>query len=265
MNITKITVSELSQEEKNKIYDMYINTYTYGKQDIWFNTQKKLFKKYPCLITVNNQYDKFYIMYQLMNNYNKISLIAHNLLNDSITELFSMLCHLLNNGGYIMEASGAISWKLRKLKTNYFNTKESIETALDINPNKKNSNKITINPDFLYATNTYSNNAEIKIQKQNMKLNYYYSRTYINSKTGKIYTKYETLFGNPDSICSFEGKLDCSRDCKPLVNNNLTPKQKGNRFGTKLKKTHKNNSRKNIKKKKSKNLKKYKNFLKNKK
>lgn len=264
MNITKITVSELNTEEKNKIYDMYINTYTYGKQAIWF-TQEKLFEKYPCLITVNKQYDKFYIMYQLMNNYNKISLIAHNLLPDSITELFSMLYHLLNNAGYIMEASGAVSWKLRKLKTNYFNTKESIEKALDINIYNINSDKITINTDFLYATNTHSNNAEINIQKKNMKLNYHYSRTHIDSKTGNIYTNYETLFGNPDSICSFEGKLDCSRDCKPLVNNNLTPKQGGNRFGTKLKKTHKNNSRKNIKKKKSKNLKKYKNSLKNKK
>ena len=262
MNITKIQIKNLNTEQKQQIYDMYVKTYEYGKQDIWFKTPERLFSKYPCLITVDNKYNKFYIMYQLMSNYNKISLIAHDLTPESIKELFSMLSYLLNDNGYIMEAAGAVSWKLRQLNTNYFNTKESIEKVLDINPNDEKSDKILINTKFLYNTNSYTNKADIDKQKMDMNLNYHYTRSHIDTKTGTIYTNNDTLFGNPNAICDFEGKLDCFRECKSLVNNNAENIQGGTRIGTKLRKTHKHNSRKNIKNKISKHLKKYKRSLK---
>jgi hypothetical protein len=216
MNITKININDLNEEQKKEVYDMYVKTYTFGKQDIWFKTSDRLFAKYPCLITVDNQYNRFYIMYQLMSNYNKISLIAHDLTRESITELFSMLSHLLNGNGYIMEAAGAVSWKLRQLKTKFFDTKERIENVLDINPNDDKSDKISINTEFLYDTDYYKTKQEIDIQKNNINLNYHYTRSHIDSKTGTIYTNNDTLFGNPDVICDFERSLDCFRKCKNL-------------------------------------------------
>lgn len=258
MNITKININNLNEVQKQEVYNMYVNTYTFGKQDIWFKTPDRLFAKYPCLITVDNQYNRFYIMYQLMSNYNKISLIAHDLTRESISELFSMLSYLLNGNGYIMEAAGAVSWKLRQLKTKFFDTKERIENVLDINPNDDKSDKISINTAFLYDTDYYKTKQEIDIQKNNMNLNYHYTRSHIDSKTGTIYTNNDTLFGNPDFICDFKGNLDCFRECKTLNGgmylSNKLKKNKSKQFNKKSNKKSSNKKSSNKKfNKKSKN------------
>jgi len=258
MNITKININNLTEQEKQQVYDMYVNTYKFGKQDIWFKTPERLFSKYPCLITVDNQYHRFYIMYQLMINYNKISLIAHDLNKDSIIKLFSMLSYLLNDNGYIMEAAGAVSWKLRQLKTKFFNTKEKIETVLDIDPKDEKSDKISINTEFLYDTDHYKTKEEIDTQKKNMNLNYHYTRSHIDSKNGTIYTNNDTLFGNPDVICDFEGNRDCFRKCKTLnggmyssnklkQNTKKIKSKKSKKYNKKSKKYNKSNKKSNKK------------------
>jgi hypothetical protein len=102
----------------------------------------------------------------------------------------------LNQSGYILEASGAVSWVLRNKKhTPIINDIKQINNLLDITPENEND-KIVINDEF----------------KMNSKETQMYTRIY-TSPEGKVYETTDTLFGTIG--CYFEENANkCSRTCK---------------------------------------------------
>ena len=228
MDIRKYSVNDIDNTQKNIMYEMYTRTYLENKQELWFSNTDRLFNKYPCFLTIGDKYTKFYVMYQLMKKYNKISLIAHDGSPEAKAELMNMLHELLSSGGYILEAAEKVSWALRKKNTPRFRELTDIEQALDIDINNPNADTIEINSEFKYGAN------DLGIQQ--------HIRSHKDSKSGKIYRNADTLFGNPTISCDFNGDNTCTRTC----NSNNGGKK---RYSKKKKNKHANNKSKKYKKK----------------
>jgi|LakMenEpi03Aug12_release.lakeMendotaPanAssembly.Ray.scaffolds.fasta_scaffold517332_1 hypothetical protein len=241
MDIKKYSVTDIDDTQKQLMYDMYYTTYTSNKQEIWFNNKERLFQKYPCFLTIGNKYTEFYVMYQLMKNYNKISLICHNGTTDAKTQLMDMLSELLKSGGYILEATDAVSWVLRKKATPHFSEIEAITKALDIDLNNPKADTIEINTNFVYNENKKDNN-NISIQQ--------HIRSHIDSKSGNVYKNTDTLFGNPNISCNFTND-SCDRECIMKNEGGKIKKRKSKKKKMAKRTTKKRKNSKRTKKKKT--------------
>ena len=159
------------------MYAMYAKTYTDAGQELWFKNADELFRRYPCFLTINNNQEKAYIMYQFKSNFNKISLVCHDSTPEGKNLVVDLLVKLLSSPGYILEAASAVSWVLRKRGVHIISDKEDIEKALDISPNNK-SDVIVMNPNF----------------SMNDKNQQAYKRIFTDN-SGKQFTSDDTLFG----------------------------------------------------------------------
>lgn len=202
--ITIFYTKNLSNDMIEKMYEMYAKTYTDAGQELWFKNAEELMRRYPCFLTLNNRYEKAYIMYQFKKRFNKISLVCHDSTPEGKKLVIDLLVKLLSIPGYILEASSAVSWVLRKRGVHVINDKQYIENALDISPNNK-SDIINMNPNFT----------------MNDKKQQAYTRIFTDS-TGKQFTSEDTLFGlegctfntnscNNNKSCNISNK--CMRKC----------------------------------------------------
>tara|TARA_Y100000389_G_scaffold136061_1_gene133588 strand:+ start:539 stop:1129 length:591 start_codon:yes stop_codon:yes gene_type:complete len=170
---------DINNEIKEILYKMYIDTYKRNNLEIWFNRKEFMFI-YPCnLIIIINKKIKGFIMFQKRKKINKISLIAHDNTDDGKKLIINTILKSLNKG-FVIEASGALSWVLRKKKAPYIKNKKLIENILELKNHDNNfQQEIKINKYFDY----------------NDKLSNHYNHIYIcNQKIDHINNV--TLFGS---------------------------------------------------------------------
>jgi hypothetical protein len=213
-NITKKPINELNEDEKENLFMMYKNSYGNAGQPLWFKDKNELFSRYPCIVTLNNDYSTIYALFQFKTKFNKISLVCHNGTDDGKRKSVELRYMLISQPGWILEASGASSWMLRKKNAPYFKDKDAIETALDIidNPN----DKIIINDSFDY----------------NNKESHHYIRVYRDINNDKEYRSEETLFGT--ASCNYKTN-DCARTCEEEVKVGGKPKRRSKKSRTRKK------------------------------
>jgi hypothetical protein len=184
--------SKLTEIEKNIMFQMYETSYTSGNQELWFKSQEDLFNRYPCFLSFNNNYLIVYAMFQMKNNYNKISLVCHNGSDEGKKLSIKLRLELIKQPGWILEASDKVSWLLRKEKAPIISTHQEIVEALDI---KNNPNDIiTMNDTFDY----------------NEKMTHQYVRSYTDTINNKTFESPETLFGTLP--CTYDD-VTCRRIC----------------------------------------------------
>ena len=107
---------DLPDEDFEKIYDLYVRTYTAAKEDLWFKSAQQLRDyRYPCVIAfyVKDNDILAFLMFQMLSVANKISLFGHDGSNEGKTLVLDKLASLLVTPGYVIESSGAVSWILR--------------------------------------------------------------------------------------------------------------------------------------------------------
>jgi hypothetical protein len=176
-DISYINLSTLTDNEKDILYNMYVNTYQSAGQPLWFKHPRELFNnKYKCILCKNFDYKTAHVFIQCKTTFNKISLICHDGTQKGKQKLFELLEDLLKNPGTIMEASDAVSWILRKKEYPIILDKLDIENALDIVHSKHD--KIEMNPSFS-MTNKYTQS---------------YTRIFTDNENNTYYSD-ETLFG----------------------------------------------------------------------
>jgi len=183
---------DLNETMKNEMFEMYIKSYS-STGNLWFKTPRDMFK-YPCEIIIDNGYQNnisYFIMYQKRTNVNKISLIVNDGSREGKDNLFFYLNELLNTKGWIIEASGAVSWIFRsKYNVPIIYNLNKIINLLDLNIENEN---IVLNPNF-----------NINDKNSNVYTHQYY-------KDGIIqFQNPETLFGTEG--CVFSSNT-CNRSC----------------------------------------------------
>jgi hypothetical protein len=210
MNVAKYYNNFFDESVKQQLFNMYEISYSKTGKPRWFKNKEDLFKKYPCLLTIDNKYQDFYIMYQFNKKFNKISLVCHNNTDENKSKLIELLNVLLRTPGYILEASGAVSWVLRKTDTPMILEKKKIEMALDIDDNSKND-KIVMNESF----NISDKNSQC------------YTRIFTDSNSN-VYTTDHTLFGS--SSCEYnDSRTNCDRECVVSTGGNIKQKKTKNK------------------------------------
>ena len=195
--LIKKKVSDLSDTEKNLMFEMYVKSYTGGGQELWFKTYQDLFKKYPCFITFmdddnNHLHLKVYAMFQMKNSVNKISLVCHDSTTEGKSDSINLRLQLVQQPGWILEAADKVSWMLRKLDAPIID-EGSITKMLEIDDNNVND-RIVINTGF-----------DIKESRS-----YQYTRYYTDISSGKTHESKETLFGTTN--CKYNNNT-CERIC----------------------------------------------------
>ena len=194
--LTIIKIKDIPIKDHDELFKMYKNTYSNAGQNLWFNTKEELLARYPCLICYNGEYKKLYVLYQFKKRYNKISLVCHNGTDQEKINSITFRLQLINTPGWMLEASGATSWILRK---NGAPMISDIKSALDISDENKN--------DYIEM----NNNFDVKDKNS-----YQYTRVYIDIKINKEYRTNETLFGTKP--CDYETN-ECDRKCNELKTN----------------------------------------------
>jgi hypothetical protein len=199
MAIVRRNISELTDQEKNKMFEMYVKSYTMGRQELWFKTPEELFgehSRYKCFITFDDEYLTVYAMYQFKSKYNKISLVCHNGSDEGKQKSIELRHALITQPGWILEAADKVSWILRKRGSPVITEYDKIVDALDIDVNKPND-RIVMNPNFDYSS----------------KITHSYTRIFID-KNGKEYHSNETLFGVEPCDYRYSSDDDiCGRMC----------------------------------------------------
>ena len=200
--IVQITIEDIPLEYHDDLFEMYKNTYSNAGQDLWFKTKTELLSRYPCLLCYDGNYKKLYVLYQFKKGFNKISLVCHDGTPTQKQNSIQIRKDLVNTPGWMLEASGATSWILRKGHAPMISNESDIKNALDINDENEND-KIEMNVGF----------------DVNDKNSYQYTRVF-KTLTGEIYRTNETLFGI--SPCRYV-TTSCDRKCEPIQSPRSTP------------------------------------------
>ena len=224
--LTIIKIKDIPNEEYDELFKMYENTYSNAGQDLWFKKKDELMARYPCLICYNGEYKKLYVLYQFKKIYNKISLVCHNGTDQEKKNSIQIRLQLIKTPGWMLEASGATSWVLRKNDAPIIKDDKDIKSALDISDENKN--------DYIEMNNNFD---------VNDKNSYQYTRVYIDIKINKEYRTNEILFGTKS--CHYETN-ECDRKC-----NELKTKLGGKKRNTKKRNIKKRNIKKRNTKKRN--------------
>lgn len=193
--LVKIKIEDIPKEDHADLFEMYKDTYSNAGQDLWFKTKEELLSRYPCLICYDGNYKKLYVLYQFKKGFNKISLVCHNGTPTEKRNSVKIRKDLVSTPGWMLEASGATSWILRKEHAPMISAEYDIKTALDIS-DKNENDKIEMNLGF----------------DVNDKNSYQYTRVF-KTLTGEVYKTNETLFGT--SSCRYVTN-SCDRKCEQM-------------------------------------------------
>lgn len=182
------------------MFDMY--KISYSLLGIWFENPDDLKTNYDCGIFAHDKANPdnkkkilAYILYKRRKTVNKISLACHDGTENGKKTLIKLLIKLLSKPGYVIEASFAVSWILRKNKVNHITDLNVIKKLLDVN---ETWDDISINNEFDY----------------NDKNSQHYRHKYIVNNNIK-YGDPKTLFGT--SGCVFKKSKTCKRKCTKSI------------------------------------------------
>jgi hypothetical protein len=140
------SMKDANNEQLEEMFRMYVSTYSGAGQELWFKTPSDL-QRYACKVAKVCAGDavKAFLLYQARPAANKISLIVHDGTNQGKYAIMNLLVSMLKRGGFYIEAAGAVSWSLRKLRVPVLHDANKISNLLGIDPSKES---IEINPDF---------------------------------------------------------------------------------------------------------------------
>ena len=198
---TTVSQSHINDEMLHKLYNMYVETYSKAGQTIWFTDPSQL-RKYNCSFILNTDSSNTingFIMYQLYTYGNKISLFGYST-DDAKTHVLAKIATLLQSPGWMLEASGAVSWVLRsKYHLKPITSNDMIERLLDIHLINSNAyieeQIIIMNPNYQYN----DRNSQV------------YEHVFLNRLTNEI------LFSNQESLFAHEcitwSESSCGRTC----------------------------------------------------
>jgi hypothetical protein len=149
------TIDETPVHIQKQIYDMYYRSYSDAGEKLWFGNQAELVKGYPCGVAYvcsksgNTEDVQCAVLFQkrkiakTQDHYTvKLSLIIHAGTVDSKAQLFNLLGDLLKQPGVYIEASGAVSWLLRKNNVPMIASEKQIHELLQLPQDQQ----IVINP-----------------------------------------------------------------------------------------------------------------------
>jgi hypothetical protein len=185
------SIDETPKYIQEKIHKMYYKTYSKTGEKLWFGRKEEISKSKPygvayvyhdskgkdvrCAVLFENQKvaHKQYVV--------KISLIIHSGTQESKHQLFDLLCAMLSHPGVYIEASGAVSWFLRKKHTPIILSHDIIMGLLRLPPDQS----IVMNP----------------VYKWGNKCSQVYIHLYWSSpKGGFSFADPETMFGTPGQV-----------------------------------------------------------------
>ena len=208
-----ILLNDLTSIQKEHLYNMYVKTYLNANGgELWYKSKEELFiPSYVCgIILNNNSLDeselmniKAYCIFQKKKYVNKISLTCHDGTPDGKNEAIQLRVKYINMQNWIIEASGATAWILRKFKSPCITDIDIIKKLLEIDDINE---KIVININF--TIDDFNNIDDIN-NPPNKNLFYYY-HIYIKDEK-EIYKNEETLFGI--SGCDNFDNNSCERKC----------------------------------------------------
>ncbi len=165
------SLSEISIEEKEQIYDLYKSSYTNAGADVWFCNQDELCSNYEYVFWLKSK-DKIVcgFLFRKFNLANKISIIFHN--GEQVWKklLMNMIATFLKSPGWMIECTGKVSHILKN--------KFSLQPITDIS-------KIKLMLDV--STKNY----EIEMIREE---GYTYVRT-VKDSNGRVFHNKENLFG----------------------------------------------------------------------
>jgi hypothetical protein len=168
--------SVFTRQHMKTMFQMYVDTYLSAKQELWFKTPRDMFA-YPCSVIVATEQDSIiaFLMFQKRKDANKISLGVHNGTETGKNEAIKLRIDTLQTPGWILEASGASSWLMRKNNVPIITSKKMIEDLLQID---QHNERIVMNIEF-----------DIKC-----KLSYQYTHQFMKEGIVQFENK-ETMFG----------------------------------------------------------------------
>lgn len=199
--------NQLLPEHKEYLYNMYVSTYGQAGNILWFKSVDELFNPaYTCGIIIDDELSdilniKAYSIFQKKRYVNKLSITCHDGTKCGKKLAVKLRIKYANMPNWIIEASGATAWLLRKNNTPYISDIATIKKLLDIDGIKED---IELNPDFNIDDFKNIDNPPI-----NKSLFHYY-HIYIKENGSEIRNK-ETLFGI--SGCDNFNNNSCNREC----------------------------------------------------
>lgn len=141
----------LSDAQLKNLYNLYVNSYSYlGHDNLWWKTMDLFIegiKKYACTVYVSEINDMIlsYVFYQEKKYVNKISLVCHNGAIENKNIMVKLLRSKLIEPGWVIEASDALGWVLRKEKIPIIRDLVIIKKVLEVNGI---DNEIILNDNF---------------------------------------------------------------------------------------------------------------------
>ena len=257
--IVKMYIHDLSEGQKQTIYIMYRNTYSDAGLTERLLTMTELFTKYPCLYSMWNYVTRAFVLVQQREYYSKVSAVCNNNTSLGKAIMFQILRKVLSQPGMIMEASGAVSWILRKDWIAAANGKPThvikapiiwnpyiISIALDL----KLGQELIINHNYDFHNREHQYYIRIT------------NKYDPNTQQMKQDARGETLFGTPMG-CKIYNSGSCDRQCleavpfeylfphnmqhNPYVNHTPRKQRKKRQGGTYKRKLY-NNKRKHMRK-----------------
>jgi hypothetical protein len=192
------STDKIDDDTLQNMFEMYKKTYGGAGQTLWFKSKESL-KNYPCNVFILKD-DKIrgFIMYQLRDYMNKISLLVHDNTSEMKEMVMVKVVELLKMHGWMLEAAGAPSWILRsKYGLKPIMDKDIIEKALGIAIVAGDQKQyIEMNPDYKHDKNSHVYKHHYVTYKDGVEVNHI-----VND---------ESLFGN---ICYKFTKNSCDREC----------------------------------------------------
>ena len=183
---------------------MYVKTYGAAGQKLWFKNADDL-KRYACGVWMvcYKTTPKAYVLFQPRRLVNKISLGCHDGTQEGKKYAVQLRIDLLSTPGYMVEASDASSWILRKNNVPIIRNPALIEELVIADPTKE---KIEMNENF---------NPEDKTSQGYFRIFY---RAHDGVTPGVVpveeFRNAQTLFGIDPKCIEWSDEADCERTCK---------------------------------------------------
>lgn len=191
-------VLDLSDQKLQELFTMYKTSYEQADQEVWLSEPTQL-RTYTCSVMSIEKGGKTVCALMYRNTWiaNKISLICHDGTREGKDMMMEKISKLVQTPGWIIEASGGVSWVLRNTYRLSPIRNESIIRRV-LNLNRKRNQDIQMNPKF-------------RMEDKHQQV---YTHIYYDYQGRVKYQNQESMFGIECLRFSQQGDLSsCSRRC----------------------------------------------------